>query len=128
MQDSRRDVDYNSIVLKDGALVIVAGAALVLLADSLAPLTGWPSTSAIRTIGLVLALYGAGLARQARSQPQDPRLPKSAAAINLVFAAASLLVPLLLRAPLTPLGWGVVALFALVAAGFAVAQLRIARR
>ena len=128
MSDAPTGVDYNGIVLRDGVLVAAAGAVMVLLAGTLAPLAGWPPEGAIRLIGCVLALYGAGLARQARSMPQDPRLPKSAAVVNLLFAAACPLVPLLTGAPLTPAGWAAVALLALVAAGFAAAQLRVASR
>ncbi|MFM9107381.1 MAG: hypothetical protein ACKOWF_11865 [Chloroflexota bacterium] len=128
MTGAAASVDYNGIVLRDGILVGLAGAALVFFSGPLAPVLGWPPESGIRVLGLVLALYGAGLARQARSMPQDRRLPKSAAVVNLLFAAACPLVPLLAGAPMTAAGWAAAALFALVAAGFAVAQLRVASR
>jgi hypothetical protein len=124
-RDARLPV--STIVLQDGAVVIAAGAAIVLLADNLAPLMGWPPAGTLRTIGLVLALYGAGLARQARSQPHDRRLPMTAAVVNLAYAAASIIVPFALGAPLTTIGWVIIALFAAVAAGFAIAQIRAAR-
>jgi hypothetical protein len=121
------DRDISAIVLQDATLVIGAGVLRVLLGDTLAPLMGWPPASTLRTIGLVLALYGAGLARQSRATPRDRRLPMMAAAVNAVFAAASVIIPLATGAPLTGAGWAVIAAAAAVAVGFAAAQVRAAR-